>query len=181
MAVPAILVVTGTSGVGKTAVIDAVEARGLPGVRCYHFDAIGVPSLARMVAEFGSPQAWQVTTTHQWIGSLAANPQQHRVAILEGQVRPSVVRDAFASHGVTRSGILLLDCAPEVRQARLPRESRGGDPAGRTAPAMHTWAAYLRGQADALGLPVLDTTELSVEQAADRVVSLALSLLEPPG
>jgi hypothetical protein len=160
-------------------VIDAVEARGLPGVRCYHFDAIGVPSLARMVAEFGSPQAWQVTTTHQWIGSLAANPDQNRVAILEGQVRPSVVRDAFGSHGVTRSGILLLDCAPEVRQARLPQESR--DQPDRTAPAMHTWAAYLRGQADALGLPVLDTTELSIEQAADRVVSLALSLLEPSG
>jgi broad-specificity NMP kinase len=178
MAPPAVLVVTGASGVGKTAVIDAVEARGLPGVRCYHFDAIGVPSLARMVAEFGSPQAWQVTTTHQWIGALAANPDQSRLAILEGQVRPSVVREALASHGVTRNGILLLDCAQEVRHARL---QGSGDEPELAAPAMNTWAAYLRGQADALGLPVLDTSELSIEQAADRVVNLALTLLEPAG
>ena len=31
------------------------------------------------------------------------------------------------------------------------------------------WAAYLRGQADALDLPVIDTSELTVAETADAV------------
>jgi hypothetical protein len=34
---------------------------------------------------------------------------------------------------------------------------------------MDAWAVYLRGQADALGLPVVDTTEKSVEGVADAI------------
>jgi len=41
---------------------------------------------------------------------------------------------------------------------------------------MGAWAAYLRGQADALGLPIIDTSMLSVDQALARLVSL----LPPP-
>jgi len=32
---------------------------------------------------------------------------------------------------------------------------------------MHAWAAYLRGQADALGPRVLDTSDMSIETVAD--------------
>jgi hypothetical protein len=46
---------------------------------------------------------------------------------------------------------------------------------------MNTWAAYLRGQADALHLPVLETTGLTVAEAADRVAEQALALLETGG
>ena len=38
---------------------------------------------------------------------------------------------------------------------------------------MNLWAVYLRGQADALGLPVIDTSEMSNESVADRVEELA--------
>ena len=38
-----VLVVTGASGAGKTASVEALAARALPGVRCFHFDSIGVP------------------------------------------------------------------------------------------------------------------------------------------
>jgi hypothetical protein len=34
---------------------------------------------------------------------------------------------------------------------------------------MDHWAAYLRGQADALSLPVIDTTLLTPEQVADEL------------
>jgi hypothetical protein len=36
---------------------------------------------------------------------------------------------------------------------------------------MATWAAYLRGQADALGLPILDTTHLTVAEAAEEFIA----------
>jgi hypothetical protein len=34
---------------------------------------------------------------------------------------------------------------------------------------MDSWAAYLRGQADALNLPVIDTTDLEIDAAADAL------------
>jgi hypothetical protein len=178
MAPPAVLVLTGASGAGKTTLVDAIQARGLAGVRCYHFDSIGVPSVGRMLAEFGSPQAWQVATTHRWIESLAATGDATHVAILEGQMRPDVVREAFASSGIVHGDVVVVDCAPEVRSARL-QGSHGETERG--VAQMNTWAAYLRGQADALRLPVLDTTSLSVGEAADQVATRALALLESAG
>jgi hypothetical protein len=35
---------------------------------------------------------------------------------------------------------------------------------------MDCWAAYLRGQADALNLPVIDTTSLEIDGAADALL-----------
>jgi len=35
---------------------------------------------------------------------------------------------------------------------------------------MDCWAAYLRGQADALELPVIDTTNLAIDTVADELV-----------
>jgi len=63
--------------------------------------------------------------------------------------------------------MVLLQCAPAVRQARLagPR----GQPE-LSSPRMDCWAAYLRGQADALNLPVIDTTDISIDAAADALV-----------
>ena len=158
---PRVLVVTGASGAGKTTLVRAVEARGVAGASFHYFDSIGVPSVERMSAEFGSPVDWQLAMTDRWIERLAAGTGG--LAVLDGQVRPSVVREAFARHHVD-GHVVLIDCTHAVREARL-RDSR-------RQPELNTedmarWAAYLRGQADALGLPVLDTTTLNVAAAAD--------------
>jgi hypothetical protein len=44
---------------------------------------------------------------------------------------------------------------------------------------MDQWAAYLRGQADALHLVVIDTSVLSVREAADHLEALVRRLIEP--
>lgn len=163
-----IVVVTGASGAGKTTLIRALEAQDLPGVRCYYFDSVGVPTLEQMSSEFGSPQEWQTTTTHRWIADLAANPDQAQVAVLDGLVRPSEVRTAFAQNRVRRGEILLVDCSHEVREARL-RGERGQPELA--SPRMAAWAAYLRGQADALDLPILDTTRLTVPEATQALIA----------
>ncbi|HEX9892312.1 MAG TPA: AAA family ATPase [Gemmatimonadales bacterium] len=162
-----ILVVTGASGAGKTTLVQALADRRLPGVHCYFFDSIGVPSVERMIAEFGSPEAWQTAMTGDWVRRLAANPDRARLAVLDGQVRPSAVRAAFLEHRVARGEILLLDCSHEVRDARLRQQRQHPELASRN---MTAWAAYLRGQADALGLPILDTTHLNIAEASDRLV-----------
>lgn len=157
---PAILVVVGASGAGKTTLLRRLAALDLPGVGCYHFDTIGVPSEAEIVARFGSGWAFQAWGLDAWLARFARNEEGVRVAVLDAQVRPRAVMDAFAAHGVTRGSVVLVDCAHPERNARLrgPR----GQPELATA-QMDGWAAYLRGQADALDVPVLDTTALPVD------------------
>jgi broad-specificity NMP kinase len=170
---PAVLVITGASGVGKTTLVRAVDAHALPDVRCYYFDSIGVPPLEEMIATFGSTEGWQAAMTDRWIARLAANPDRARVLILDGQVRPSIVRAALRSNEMNNATILLVDCSHDVREARLRAR---GQPELAT-PQMAAWAAYLRGQADALELPILDTSELTPGVAAhallERVHALA--------
>lgn len=161
---PGILVVTGASGAGKTASVRALEARKLPGVRCFYFDSIGVPGAEAMAREFGSADAWQAAATSTWIERLNGEPGE--VMVLDGQTRPSFVRAALRRVGAHCAQIVLLDCTPVERQRRLagPRTQ----PELATA-AMDSWAAYLRGQADALGLPVLDTTDCDVSSIVDAL------------
>jgi hypothetical protein len=89
------------------------------------------------------------------------NTDRVRVAVLDAQVRPSAVRDAFARHGIDRGEVVLIDCALAERHARL-RGPRGQPELANAQ--MDGWAAYLRGQADALGLRILDTSLSTPEQ-----------------
>jgi hypothetical protein len=171
---PALLIVTGASGAGKTASVEALAARALPGMGCFFFDHIGVPDPEAMIRDFGGGDAWQAWATRRWIARLRAETA-HAVAVLDGQVRPSVVRAALREAGLDerRAAIVLLDCAPEERARRLagPR----GQPELASA-RMDAWAAYLRGQADALELPVIDTTGRPLAAVADALAEHAARL-----
>lgn len=157
---PALLVVVGASGAGKTTLVGQLAALRLPGVGCYHFDAIGIP--AADDPRFSSGEAFQAWALDQWIARLARNEDGLRLAVLDASVRPSAVRVAFARHDVARGEVVLVDCDYTERNARL-RGPRGQPELATTQ--MDCWAAYLRGQADALGLPVLDTTGKSPEES----------------
>jgi hypothetical protein len=162
----AVLFVIGASGSGKTAAVEALTHRKLAGVGLYHFDSIGVPGAAEMRCDFGGGEGWQAHATAVWMKRLESQGRDPELAVLEGQTRPSYIRSALENAMIVASQIVLLDCRAEVRAARLsgPRQQ----PALANA-RMDGWAAYLRGQADALGLPVVDTSELSVEAVADML------------
>ena len=131
-------------------------------MRCYYFDSVGVPEPAEMKARFGSPEAWQAATTRRWIAHLVANPDRAETALLEGQIRPSEIMAAFREQGITDGKIIHIDCSHDVREARLRGER--GQPELASA-RMGQWAAYLRGQADAFELPIIDTSSLTVAEA----------------
>ena len=163
---PALLFVIGASGAGKTAAVQALDARALPGVQCHHLNSIDVPPTEIMERDFGTGERWQAHATAHWVERLAANRDAANIAVLDGQTRPSFIRAALARTGVRHARIVLLDCDPRVRAARLagPR----GQPELVTQ-GMDAWAAYLRGQADALGLPVVDTAHRSIDAVADAL------------
>lgn len=169
---PALLVVTGASGAGKTTLVRALRARRIPGVGCYHFDEIGVPSPEEMVRLHGGGPQWQAHATEEWIRRLARNEEGVAVAVLDAQVAPTLVHAALERHPVARVRIVLVDCGYEERSARL-RGPRGKPELD--TPDMDRWAAYLRGQADALALPVIDTTGVAID---DAVASLTAHVEE---
>ena len=176
VSVPRILVVTGASGAGKTATVRALDTRGIPGVRCFYFDSIGVPTAEVMEREYGGAEQWQASATAAWLTQLGALPNDIRLAVLDGQTRPTFVFDAAAQAAPRVVHVALLDCSSDVRGARL----RGPRQQPELADArMDQWAAYLRGQADSLDLAVIDTTALSVAAAADQLEALVRRLIEP--
>jgi hypothetical protein len=170
-----ILVVTGASGVGKTAAVRALESREIPGVCCFHFDSIGVPTPDVMQREHGSGEAWQAWATQRWLHRLDQLDPTVRVAVLDGQTRPSYVADA-AKTVSRRVHTVLLDCERSERQRRL--QDGRGQPELITI-EMAAWADYLRGQADALGLQVVDTSRLGPQIVADNIAAIIGRLLAP--
>jgi RNase adaptor protein for sRNA GlmZ degradation len=168
-----ILVVTGASGTGKTSAVRALEARGMDGVRCFYFDSVGVPSPEVMERDFGGGEQWQAHATAEWLSRLEALSQDIRVAVLDGQTRPSFVFDAAKSAPASDLHVVLLDCSAEARSERLRGPRRQPELAN---DRMTSWAAYLRGQADARGLPIIDTTNLTVDELADELEALIRSI-----
>lgn len=165
-----ILFVVGASGVGKTTAVETLAARSLPELACFHFDSIGVPASEEMSRAFGSPERWQEATTYEWIARLRGRSE--RLLILEGQTRPSFILAGLAG-AREAAGIVLLDCTPAARSHRLRSERQ--QPELDTSQMNH-WAAYLRGQADALHLPVIDTTLLTANDVADELYERALTM-----
>lgn len=170
---PAVLVVTGASGSGKTASVRALGERARPGIGCHHFDSVGVPSIEEMQREHGSPESWQRATTERWLRRFEQNTHRMDAHVLDGQTRPSYVLQAARGLCLRRVDVVVLDCATEVRHARLAGPRAQPDLVNAR---MDAWAAYLRGQADALEIPVVDTTEMSIEAVADRLLGLVESV-----
>lgn len=172
---PALLVVTGASGAGKTTLVRGLESLRLPGVGCYRLDSLGVPSPGEMQRRWGGGERWQAHATGYWVERLLRNDDGVEVAVLDGQTRPSEVRAAFERLDVRLGRIVLVDCGHDERNARL----RG--PRGQPELAcgeMDCWAAYLRGQADALGLPIVDTAGRSVDEAVAELAAHVRALME---
>lgn len=165
MGPPAIFFVTGASGSGKTTLLARLAQQAeLPGASYHFFDSIGVPSSEVMRRDFGGSERWQEDATHRWIARLLEIPEP--LAIIEGSTRPQFILAAFQRAKVVGSGVLLLDCSPEERRRRLQIDREQPELASFH---MFAWAAYLRGQADALGLPVLDTTALDPAEACQAL------------
>ncbi|MEO8295607.1 MAG: AAA family ATPase [Gemmatimonadota bacterium] len=172
---PLIVVVTGASGAGKTTLVRALEAKGIPGIRCYYFDDIGVPAPAQMVADYGSGEAWQRAMTRQWVSRLRVKADNVGIVVLDGQVRPSFVEEAFQSEGITRGMIVLVECGQEIRNRRLAER---GQPELATERMEH-WAAYLKGQSEMKGIQAIDTTASIPAESAEILLEFLRPMIAP--
>lgn len=159
----------GASGVGKTAVASVLKERGPWKGNTFHSDTIGVPSPEELDQWPGGGEEWQKWATEQWVMKLAERDTP--LQLLEMQTRPSFILPAVEAYPQFTHTIVLLECSPEVRRFRLTELRRRPE---LLDPRMENWAVYLRGQADALGLRVIQTDDLAPDEVAAAVESAVL-------
>jgi hypothetical protein len=165
---PAILVLTGASGAGKTALITKLNEFAIPGVEGINCDRVNIPETA-------DPSDRQAEILRYWITKFSKEKTKLQLAVLDTQIRPHLAREVLDQAGVMRSQIVLVDCDPDVRNERLRDERKQPELAN---PRMDCWAAYLRGQADALGLPIIETSNASLDESVKTLEVIFNKLLE---
>ncbi len=161
-----VVILTGASGSGKTIVAQEILEKE-PAIWVMHFDDIGVPPVAEMIADYDSPESWQHAKTVEWLETLAARRQDADV-LLEGQMRIAFIKDAAERAGIADYRLMLIDCDEATRAERIaPRVD-----ADRAYDGLSPWAAFLRAEARDAGLPVIDTSGKEASASADAVLRL---------
>jgi energy-coupling factor transporter ATP-binding protein EcfA2 len=167
---PAILILTGASGSGKTTLTLRLGELSIPGVECINCDRVKVE-----VPETADPSDLQVAILRHWVSELSREGRNAELAVLDTQIRPHRAREVLNQAGIRYGEIVLVDCDPVKRNARL----RGARMQPELANVqMDCWAAYLRGQADALNLPIIDTSEDSIEKGLEHLIQIVRKLLD---
>jgi len=104
-----LVILTGASGSGKTAIAEAIRTRRPDLAEVLHFDSIGVPSHEERLA-WGSDGAWQRAMTLNWMDRIAAMRGGHRPVLFEGQMRLAFVREGLLAAGIADARVILVDC-----------------------------------------------------------------------
>lgn len=169
ISMPAVLILTGASGSGKTTLTRAIEALKLPGVACINCDSIyyNLPDEVRSDGETA-----QDAILEHWLKYILTEPAID-IAILDTQIRPHKANRMLRKLSLVRHQIVLVECEHFKREARLCGPRAQPELAN---PQMESWAADLRGQADALGLAIIDTSEASVSTSSARLRSIIESM-----
>lgn len=145
----------------------------LPGVACFQCDRIydDLPDHIR-----ADGYAAQEAILSHWVAH-AVDDAKIRVAVLDTQIRPHHAQATLARLGIAAHRIVLVECEQQERNERL-RGVRGQPELASTQ--MECWAAYLRGQADAMGLEIINTSLTSISAAAARLREFVGALNDTP-
>ena len=166
---PAILVLTGASGAGKTTLILKLNELAIPGVKAINCDRVKFESDER--ADASDRQA---DVLRYWISHLSEPETGIELAVLDTQIRPHRALEVLDQAAVDYAQVVLVDCDPVKRNERLHVHRGQAELAN---PQMDCWAAYLRGQADALQLSIIDTSNDPIDKSLVELELLVTNLL----
>lgn len=169
MKYPAILVLTGASGAGKTTLTLQLNQLGIPGVVGINCDRVELE-----VDETGDSSDLQAAILRHWISQLSREETKIELAVLDTQIRPHRALEVLNQAGIEYAQIVLVDCDPITRNKRLHLKRLQPELAN---PQMDCWAAYLRGQADALNLSIIDTSDDPIEKSLQTLEVVVRDLL----
>jgi hypothetical protein len=168
--VGSLVVLTGASGGGKTAIALAIE-RMHPEFTVFRFDTIGVPP-AEVMTAFGTGHqpggAWQRAMTLQWFERITPIFRTGANVLLEGQMRIAFIREALATCAISNARVILVECDDRTRTHRLTNDRRQPELAN---DSMMGWSRYLRQEALEAGCEILDTGTLPLAESVRRIVN----------
>lgn len=166
---PAIIVLTGASGAGKTTLISRLNDLAIPGVKGINCDRVKIED-----HETTDPADRQANVLRYWISYLRQTETGIELAVLDTQIRPHLALEVLNQAAIDYAQIVLVDCNPVKRNERLHTDRGQPELAN---PQMDCWAAYLRGQADALRLSVIDTSGAPMDKSLAELELLVTNLL----
>jgi energy-coupling factor transporter ATP-binding protein EcfA2 len=164
---PAVLVLTGASGAGKTTLTLKLNDLAIPGVTGINCDRVKIDERPGST----DPQA---DILRHWILHLSQPKTGIELAVLDTQIRPHRALEVLSHAAIDYAQIVLVDCDPVKRNERL-HMGRGQPELAN--PRMDCWAAYLRGQADALKLSIIDTSNNPPDKSLGELELLVRDLL----
>ena len=165
-----LVILTGASGSGKTAIARAFEAKYTEHYHVRFCDSIGVPD-TDVIKAFGEGHqpggAWQRAITLQWLGGTIPPLLAAGSAVLfEGQMRIAFITEALRVARIFNALIVLVDCSDTIRAQRLTHDRRQPELADAN---MMDWATYLREEALAAGCEILDTTDRTIAESVESI------------
>ena len=166
---PAILVLTGASGAGKTTLTLKLNELAIPGIKGFNCDRVKLES-----NEKTDPADHQADILRYWISHLNQSESGIELAVLDTQIRPHRALEVLREAAINYAQIVLVDCDPVERNERLHLVRRQPELANAQ---MDCWAAYLSGQADALKLSIIDTSNEPIEKSLVELELLVRELL----
>ena len=161
-----LVILTGASGAGKTSIAKEIEKDSR--VLCLFFDSIGVPAIEEMIAKHGSPENWQRWATIEWMRQIQSY-ESSKPILFEGQARIAFLTEALSLHPVENSSVVLVDCDDLTRTKRLSRDRKQPELA---TEQMMNWAAFLRREAQAAKITIVDTSTQSLGESVDQIKEL---------
>ena len=167
----ALVIMTGASGSGKTAIATRIEEKDRS-ITVLGFDTIGVPS-ADVIANFGSGYqpggAWQRAMTFKWLDRISGFVAEGRNVLFEGQMRIAFIREALIASQIDNARILCVECDIATRMHRLRKDRLQPELANED---MMGWSRYLHQEALEAGYEILDTTHISLPESVNRVLAI---------
>lgn len=169
-----LIVITGASGSGKTTTLNLLKEKfetAEKAISFAHFDSLGVPGEEEMVKLHGSVEEWQRITTDKWIKKLSLIATADHRILFEGQMRIAFIKEALSKYNLPSTQMILLDCSDTVRRTRLNTHRLQPELAN---DQMMAWAKYLREEAEKEAIYTIDTSLLTPDEVASKILKKLL-------
>ncbi len=161
-----IIAITGASGVGKTTALKALAETLADNqqVKIFHFDDMGMPNWD----EVPDTVKWQEEATVAWIDKLVKIARTEKVHILfEGSTDFRFYIQGFEKNDYNDYKLFLFDCSEETMKNRLIQRGQ----AELYQPQMVGWLNYLRREALAQEIEIINTEQLSITEIRQQIIN----------
>jgi RNase adaptor protein for sRNA GlmZ degradation len=94
------------------------------------------------------------------------------VSVMDGQANLEFIKTGFDKQNFKNYQIVLIDCQQNIMVKRLINERQQ---AWLASEDMKNWLKFLRNQAQSLQVPVIDTSNITPDQAVERLEKLIIA------